>query len=217
MGGVLRQAGSADRRAQNDARVRQHAPDGGAPDAASVRSARRGRGHGTSRQPVERTTSRRRSAIEDGTAAGARGNGIAGAGHRHRSCRSRLSDRIAAPDCHPAAAGRPFRPHGCRASQGTSLSGLAGRPRRVRGAAAIGPPWRPRRHRPARCAARRAGAADRRRVDVPRVWRRGAVRPRPTGVAVSQPRSSGFRRRRSHDGRRILDETWAAGGAGAPR
>ena len=75
-----------------------------------------------------------------------------------------------------------------RHAEGPAVPGVARRPGRVRGAAARGPPRRARRHRPARRAARRAGAADRRRVRRARELRRGralrAGRAAPGRIAI---------------------------------
>ena len=60
-----------------------------------------------------------------------------------------------------------------------------------------------RRHRPARRAARRAGAADRRRVRLPRLRGRRSLRAGDARVALSAPRARRLRRRAAHDGRRL--------------
>ena len=65
LGGVLRSPRRADRRAQDDARVREHAATGGARGATSERPARRRSGDRASRQPVEGETSRRRAPAEE--------------------------------------------------------------------------------------------------------------------------------------------------------
>ena len=64
VGGVLRSPRRADPGAPDDARLRQHAPDGGARRAAPDRSARRGRGDGAPRQPREGDAPRRREPAE---------------------------------------------------------------------------------------------------------------------------------------------------------
>ena len=87
-------------------------------------------------------------AAEERAAEGARRDRVARARHRHRPRRSRLPDRLAAPDRHAAAARRPLGPHDRRHAEGPAVPGVARRSRRVRGAAARGPPRRARRHRP---------------------------------------------------------------------
>ncbi len=123
LGGVLRPARSADRRPPHDAGIRQHEADGGAAGATPQRPAGRRSGHRSSRQPVEGEAARRRNTAEVRCTAGARRHRVAGAGHRHRPRRSRLSDRLPAPHRDPAAAGRPLRAHRRRPAQGAALSG----------------------------------------------------------------------------------------------
>ena len=183
--------------APHDARLRQHAAHGRARRASPERAARRGRGDGASRQPVEGEAARRRDAAERRAAAGARRDRVARARHRHRARRSRLPDRIAASDRHAAPARRALGPHGLRHAEGPGLPDLARRPDRVRGAAARGPPRRARSHRLARRAARRARAADRRRDGVPRLRRGRAVRAVHARVALSRPGAIELRRRAS--------------------
>ena len=83
--------------------------------------------------------------LKSGHAEGARRDRVARARHRHRPRRSRLPDRIAAPHRHAAAARRPLGPHDQRHAEGPAVPDVARRPRRVRGAAARGPPRRARR------------------------------------------------------------------------
>jgi hypothetical protein len=64
-----------------------------------------------------RSGARRRAAAEARRVEGAGGHRVAGAGHRHRRCRSGLPDRLAALDRLPAAR-RPRRPCGRRHAQG---------------------------------------------------------------------------------------------------
>ena len=147
-----------------------------------------GRGHRASRQPREGDAARRRDAAQDRRAPGDRRDRVAGAGDRHRPRRSRLPDRIAAPDRDAAAAGRAIRAHHRRPAERARLSDHARRPGRVRGAAARGRPRRARRDRAAGSRAGRAGAADRRRVRLARLWRGRALRdwcgaPGPTATS----------------------------------
>src|SRR5207244_10632942 len=72
------------RRTSDDARVREHAAHGGARRASSERASRRGRGHRTPRQPVERKAPRRRNAAQGGIAEGPGGNGVPGARSEER-------------------------------------------------------------------------------------------------------------------------------------
>ena len=65
------------------------------------------------------------------------------------------------------AARRTIRAHDPRSAEGAAVPGLARRSRRVRGAHPVGPARRARPHRLARRAARRARAADRRRIGLP--------------------------------------------------
>ena len=135
---------------------------------------------------------------QGGSPARPRRDRLARARHRHRACGSRLPDWIAAPDRHAPAAGGTIRPHHRGTAQGTGLSDLARRPRRVRGAAAIGPARRPRCDRRPRRAARRAGAADRGRDGLRRVPRRRPVRAGARGVALPRPHARGVRRGPQH-------------------
>ena len=80
----IRAARRPRRPASNDARVRQHAADGGARDAAPVRVAGCGARDGAPRQPGEGAPANRRTAAEAGRAQSTRGDGIAGAWYRHR-------------------------------------------------------------------------------------------------------------------------------------
>ena len=75
-----------------------------------------------SRQPVEGAPARRRDAAEERRAEGAGRDRVARARHRHRPRRSRLPDRIAAPDRDAAAARRPIGPHGDRHAEGPRAS-----------------------------------------------------------------------------------------------
>ncbi len=118
VGGVLRPPDRAHHGASDNVGFREHAAPGGTAGAAPQRTARRRRGDGTSREPVEGEAARRRNPAEVRTAEGARRDRLARARHRHRPRRPRLPDRIAAPDRHAAAARRPVGPHDCRHAQG---------------------------------------------------------------------------------------------------
>ena len=124
-------------------------------------------------------------APQERAAEGARRHGVARARHRHRPRRSRLPDRIAASHRHVPPAGRPIGPHGGGTAEGPAVSGVARRSHRVRGAAARGASRRARSHRVARRAARRPGAADRRRNRVRGLRRRRAVHAGSRRLAVS--------------------------------
>jgi hypothetical protein len=184
VGGVLRSTGRARPVPSDDARLREHASHGRASCAAPQRAARRRGGDGAPRQPVEGEAARRRNTAEDGTAAGARRDGLARARHRHRPRGPGLPDRIAAPHRHAAAAHRPFGPHDCGRPEGPRVPGLARRPRGVRGAPPLDPVRPARRHRLARRAARRAGAADRGGVRVPPLSGRRSLRPGEARLAL---------------------------------
>ena len=75
---------------------------------------------------------------EERAAEGAGRDRVAGAGHRHRTRRSGVPDRIAAPHRHVPAARRPIRAHRVGAAEGPAVPGVARRPGRVRRAAALG-------------------------------------------------------------------------------
>ena len=188
LGGILRPPGGPHRGPSDDAGFREHTEVGGARRAAPQRTARRRCGDGASRQPVEGEAARRRNAAEMRTAEGARRDGVARARHRHRARRPRLPDRIAAPDRHAAAARRTLGPYDCRNPEGPGVPGVTRRSRRMRGAPAVDPVRSARRHRLARRAARRAGAADRRRVRMPRLLGRRSLCAGDARMAVSRPR-----------------------------
>ena len=169
-----------DQRASDDARLRQHAADGGAARAAPERAARRGRGHRASRQPVEGDAARRRDAAEGRRSCGrsSRRRRSSSASTSATSISSaRSARRTASRRCCSASAAPATRIGGT--AEGPAVPDVARRPDRVRGAAARGPPRRARRHRRARRAARRPGAADRRRDARAASTRRRAVRARP--------------------------------------
>ena len=186
------------RRAPDDARVRQHAADGGARRAAPERAARRRRGHGASRQPVEGEAARRRDAAEDRAAArrSSRRRRSSSASTSGTSISSARSDRrTGSRRCCSASAARatPIAGH----AEGPAVPGVARRPGRVRGAAA-----------------RRSGAASSTRIvshDAPldvlaqqivaesacREYARGrALRAGPARVAVSRAGARRLRRGR---------------------
>ena len=164
LGGVLRSPRRADSRAPHHAGVRQHAAAGRARGAPSERAARRRRGHGASRQPVEGEAARRRDAAE-----------------RRRSCRRssrRRRSSSASTSATSISSARSDRRIASRRSCSASAARATPSPARRRGgvfpmsrddliecagAAARRPPRRARRDRHARRAARRPRAADRRR------------------------------------------------------
>ena len=137
----------ADCRTQDDADLREHAPDGRADGPVSERTPRRRRGDRAPREPREGDAPRRRASAEDRRAEGARGDGVARARHRHRPRRSRLPDRIAAPHRDVPAARRSLGPLDRRHAEGPADADVARRPRRMRGAAPLRPPGRARSHR----------------------------------------------------------------------
>ena len=163
--------------ASDDAGLREHAADGRARGAAPERAARRGRGDRAPRQPVEGEAARRRDAAEEpdsckalvATASLELGIDI---GHVDLVCQIGSPHRIATLLQRVGRSGHTDRRH----AEGAAVPDVARRSGRVRGAAARGPPRRARSHRHARRAARRAGAADRRRDGLPRVRRGRAVR-----------------------------------------
>ncbi len=128
--------------------------------------------------------------LKSGRLQGAGRHRLARARHRHRPRRPGVPDRLAAPDRHAAAARRPLGPHDRRHAEGPRVPGVARRPGGMRGAAALDPLRPARRHRVARRAARRAGAADRRRVRVPRLCGRRPLRAGDARLAVSRARSA---------------------------
>ena len=187
----------------HDAGLRQHPPAGRAGDAPALRTSGRGACRRPSRQPRQRAAPRRRAAAEARRAEGAGRDRVAGARHRHRRCRSRLPDRLAALHRELPAAGRALRPCGRRHAQGPAVSAVARRAGGMRGAARQ---RRARRARPAddpRAAARRAGAADRRRGRRAGMGRGRASRAVPPRLALSRSGARGFRRRRRDAGRRL--------------
>ena len=158
------------RDAPDDAGLREHAADGRAPGAASERAARRGRGHRASRQPVEGEAARRRDAAEDRQRCrrSSRRRRSSSASTSATSISSARSDRrTASPRCCSASADRATRSPGVPKGRlfPTSRDDL------VECAALLRAVRRGEldRDRVARRAARRAGAADRRGVGVPRV------------------------------------------------
>ena len=130
------------------ARVRQHAPHGGAGGAGAHRVARRGERHLAPREPLARAAARGRAAAQGRRAQGAGGHRLAGAGDRHRGRRPRLPARLHAVHLDLPAACRAFRPRSARHPEGPAVPA---HPRRARGV---------RRH-PRRGAARRARHAAR--------------------------------------------------------
>ena len=86
------------------------------------RAAGRERRAAASRQPLARAAPRRGSAAEERRAARRGGHRVARARHRHRHRRSGLPDRLAALDRRRAAAHRPLRPLGRRASRRAASS-----------------------------------------------------------------------------------------------
>ena len=157
----LRAARGADAGASHHARLRQHAAHGGARGAASFRADRQGRRHRAPRQPRQGAAVRRRAAAEKRPAARARRHRVARARHRHRRRRARLPARHAALDRDVPAARRPRQSLGRRAAEGATLSVVARRARRMRGAARCRAARRARSPRDPAEAARRARAADR--------------------------------------------------------
>ena len=120
--GVLRPPDGAHRSAPHDAGLREHAPAGRAHRTRAERAARRRGGHGASREPLEGATARCRIPPQSRHAQGARGDRVAGAGDRHRVGRSGVSDRVAAPHRHAAAARRAVRPLDRGDAEGPALS-----------------------------------------------------------------------------------------------
>ena len=141
----------------------------------------------------------------------ARRDGLARAGHRHRSRRARLPDRLAAEPRDVPAAGRALGPRAGRHAEGPPLSDHARRAGRERGAPArrARGPARP---RPA------AGGAARhpRPADRGRLRRRGLARGRSLragapGRALRRPGPRGLRRRGRDARRRHPDRPRPAG------
>ena len=185
VGAGLRPRRRARAAAPHDAGLRQHAPHGRARGAPSRRAARQGRGRRAPRQPREGDAPRRRAAPEARRAEGAGRDRVARARPRHRRRRPRLPARLAALDRHLPAARRPLGPRGGRRAEGAALPAVARRAGRMRGAARL----RCAAASSTRCtslprAARRAGAADRRRDRLPRMGRGRAVRAGAPRLAV---------------------------------
>ena len=82
--------------------------------APARRAARRRRRRRAPRQPLEGSPLPRRDAAARRRAAGAGGNRIARARHRHRAGRARVPDRLAPQHRDLPAARRPFEPLACR-------------------------------------------------------------------------------------------------------
>ncbi len=159
-----------------DAGVRQHAPPRRARGARAVRAPGRGPGHFAPRQHGARTAPQRRAEAQARRAEGAGRHLVAGAGHRHRSRRPRLPDRHAALDlrlCCSGSAAPATRWAGCPRAGLFPVS----RDDLVECTALLDAVRREEldRLRIPQQAARRAGAADRRRGRVRRVGRGRAV------------------------------------------
>ena len=217
VGPDLRAAHRLDPGAQIDAGVRQHPAPGRACGARADRASGRGQGdfapwqHGTRAAPQCRAEAQARR-VE-----GAGRDLVAGARHRHRSRRPRVSDLHAALHLGSAATGRPFRPRGGRAAQGPDLSVVARRSGGMHGTPGLGasrgagPPAHPAQ------AAGRAGAADRRRAGLRRVGRGRAVRSVSPRLAVSHAEPRRVRRSGADAGRGILHAPRPQPRAGASR
>ncbi len=198
VGGALRSDRHPGARAQVDAGLRQHPPPGRAGHAAS-RGAPRGRlRRGPPRQPLARAPPPGGAPLEGGRPEGGRGDGVAGARHRRGRRRALLLDRFTALDRDRSAADRSLRSRARRHPQGSPLSAHPRSARRVRGAGPRGPARRHRRHLPARRAARRAVAADRRCLGLRRMGRGRALRALPARGALRRPLPRRLRRRGRH-------------------
>ena len=158
-------------------RVRQQPAARGAARAQAQRAGGRGPGPGASRLARARAAAGHRGDAQGGPAAGARGHQLARAGHRHGRGRPRHPGRVAAVGRARAAADRAGRPPGRRAVQGRHLPQVPRRPARVRRGHAADARGRHRADGRAAQPARRAGAADRRRLRRPAVDRGRAVSP----------------------------------------
>ena len=123
---------------------------------------------------------------------GAGGDRVAGARHRYRRCRSGLPARLAALDREFPAARRALRPRGRRHAEGTAVPAVARRTGRMRGAARQRPPRRARSADHSGSAARRAGAADRRRSRGAGLDRGRTVRAVPPRLAVPRAVARGL-------------------------
>ena len=163
LGRDLRPARRAGARAPHDADLRQHAPARRARGAPPRRAARRRAVTAHHGSLAREHRLERRAAAEGRQAQGAGGHRLAGARHRHRRRRPRLPDRLAARDRDLPAAGRPLRPRRRRDAEGPAVPAVAGRPRRVRGAARRRAPRGAGSRSACRDAAGRARPADRRR------------------------------------------------------
>ena len=136
LGGVLRPARRADRRAPTTLvfvntrrmaeRLARHLSERLGDEAVTAH-------HGSLSKETRLDAETR---LKTGALQGARRHRVARAGHRHRPRRSRLPDRFAAPDRHAAAARRPIGPHDRRPAEGAAVPGVARRSDRMRGAAA---------------------------------------------------------------------------------
>src|SRR6266566_182489 len=161
VGGDLRAPGAADPRASHHTGVREHAPAGGAADAASLRAAGRGPSDVASRQPVQGKAPRRGNPTQRREAQGVGRDRVARAGDRHRRRGPGVPDRLDPVDRDTAAArgsiGTPPR----RRTQGPVVPAVARRADRVcrTGAGRARAPARPFDHSGA--PARHPGPADR--------------------------------------------------------
>ncbi len=171
-------------------------------------------GRGASRQPAEGTPARRRAAAQRRRIEGAGRDRLARTRHRYRRGRSGLPDRLAALDRGVPAARRALGSRGRRHAEGPAVPAVARRAGRMRRAARQRRARRTRPPQPPGAAARRAGAADRRRgrgagMERGRRCSRCSAAPWPVPRAAAR----GFRRDRARCWRRGS----ARGAAGAAR
>ena len=166
----------ARRPASHHARLRQHPPARRAARPPARRARGRGPRGGASRQPLEGPAAQARGAAPGGRPEGPRRHGLARAGHRHRSRRARLPDRLAPEPRDVPAAGRALGPRAGRHAEGPPLSDHARRAGGERGAPARRARGPPRPCPPAGGAARHPRPADR--------GRRAPARPGPRTIST---------------------------------
>ena len=196
VGGDLRAAGRARPGAPHDARVREHAQDGGADRGPALEAPRRGGSHEPPRLALPRAASRRRAAAQGRLPARARRDRVPRAGHRHRRRGPRAPGRRDPLDRHPAAARGPLGARPGPRAQGAPLpahgrrAGRGGRPRPLRPRLAARP------HGRSSAAARHPRPAGRGGVRRADVGRGAAVRDAAPRLALPHARARRVRRGR---------------------